>query len=289
MEDGLYPDDDSIGIDHIRAELNQIEYITKVGIRSESYDMIPDTGSSDMWIGQEGFKCLDSFHGLEVPQEDCQFNPRSKGDFPGGKIDNQNLNISYLSGVHLNGNMGYAEQALPDITVPKQQFALMNIAAFGGDGISRGILGLGLRGLTAAFTGDDPSADGSNNLMNYAPPMGTSKATRPILSFTMSRQENRSYIAFEEERNSKAEDEPVKNLPDMLVDSGMTQLVSVRGRSGYQRGILDKSQVWSVPCIAGPPTLDIVIGGKPISTHPSSTAPVAASRALVLATLSHIF
>lgn len=28
--------------------------------------------------------------------------------------------------------------------------------------------------------------------------------------------------------------------------------------------------IWSVPCDAVPPTLDIVIGGKAIRTHPSS-------------------
>lgn len=86
-----------------------------------------------------------------------------------------------------------------NITVPKQQFALVNVASFSGDTISSGILGLGLRGLTAAFTGSNPSEDGIGNLVNYAPLMetiGTSKAASPILSFAMSREENRSYIAF---------------------------------------------------------------------------------------------
>ncbi|KAI1746184.1 hypothetical protein F4680DRAFT_12735 [Xylaria scruposa] len=110
-DSGPSPEDDPIGIDHIRAELNQIEYIMKVGIGPEPYYMIPDTGSSDTWTVQEGFKCLDPYFGDEAPQEFCQFGPLFQGDFPGGKIDNQNLNISYLSGDYLNGNMGYAEQA----------------------------------------------------------------------------------------------------------------------------------------------------------------------------------
>jgi aspergillopepsin I len=103
---------DPIGIDHIKAELNQIEYIMKVDIGSEPYYMIPDTGSSDTWIVHEGFRCLDPFFGFEVPQADCQFGPQFKGDFPGGKIDNQILDISYLSGDYLTGSMGYAKQAL---------------------------------------------------------------------------------------------------------------------------------------------------------------------------------
>lgn len=88
---------------------------------------------------------------------------------------------------------------MANITVPKQQFALVNVAAFVGDGISSGILGLGLRALTAAFTGKNPVADGAHNLVNYSPlmeTMGKSKVTKPILSFAMSREEKRSYIAF---------------------------------------------------------------------------------------------
>lgn len=110
MDAGLYPKGDPIGIDHLRAELNQIEYIMKVGVGPGQYYMIPDTGSSDTWVVQEGFRCLDYFYGDEIPQEDCRFGPQFVGDFPGGEIDNQNLNISYLGGDYLNGNMGYAEQ-----------------------------------------------------------------------------------------------------------------------------------------------------------------------------------
>ncbi|KAI0457102.1 aspartic peptidase domain-containing protein [Xylaria acuta] len=308
-------EDDPVGVDHIRAELNQIEYIMKVGIGPEPYYMIPDTGSSDTWIVQEGFKCLDPYFGDEAPQEFCQFGPLFKGDFPGGKIDNQNLNISYLSGDYLNGNMGYADITVANVTVPKQQFALVNVAAFGGDGISSGILGLGLRGLTAAFTGNDPSVDGLDNLVNYAPLMetiGTSKTASPILSFAMSRQENRSYIAFggvppvstgeyttvpiqklttnsgktdyfyyvikldSVRWASETRNQSVTNPPSMIVDSGTTinlfppDIAAAINAAYVPSGARESSMVWSVPCNATPPALDVVIGGKPIRTHPSS-------------------
>ncbi|KAI0491071.1 aspartic peptidase domain-containing protein [Xylaria cf. heliscus] len=296
----LPPNDDPIGVDHIRAELNQVEYIMKVGIGSEPYYMIPDTGSSDTWIVQEGFKCLDPYFGDEVPQEFCQLGPLFKGDFPGGKIDNQNLNISIT---------------VANVTVPKQQFALVNVAAFGGDGISSGILGLGLRGLTAAFTGNDPAADGLDNLVNYAPLMetiGTSKAASPILSFAMSRQENRSYIAFggvppvstgeyttvpiqKLTTNSGRTDyfyyavkldsmrwagasknQSVADPPSMIVDSGTTlnlfppEIAAAINAAYEPAGARESSMVWSVPCNATPPALDVVLGGRPVRTHPSS-------------------
>ncbi|KAI0108623.1 aspartic peptidase domain-containing protein [Nemania sp. FL0031] len=311
----LAPGDDPLGIDHIRAELNQIEYIMKVGIGPEPYYMIPDTGSSDTWIIQDGFKCLDPYFGDEVPQEYCQFGPLFKGEFPGGKIENQNLNISYLSGDYLNGNMGYADITVANITVPKQQFALVNVASFGGDGLSSGILGLGLRALTAAFTGNNPTEDGIENLVNYAPIMetiGTSKAANPILSFAMSREENRSYIAFggvppvttgeyttvpiqKLTTNSGRTDyfyyninidsirwvsatknQSVTKPPSMLVDSGTTinlfppDIANAINNAYVPSGQREDTMVWSVPCNATPPALDIIIGGKPIRTHATS-------------------
>ncbi|OTA91764.1 hypothetical protein M434DRAFT_75704 [Hypoxylon sp. CO27-5] len=282
--------------------------------------MIPDTGSSDTWIISDGFKCLDPYYGQDIPQEECGFGPLFKGDFPDGKIDNQNLNISYLSGDYLNGPMGYANITLASVTVPKQQFALVNVASFAGDGVSSGILGLGLRGLTAAFTGNDPRNDSVDNLVNYSPiveTMGTTKVADPILSFAMSRDENRSFIAFggvppvktgeyttvpiqkvtylvnlrshittdyfyydiaidSISWNSSTINQTATNLPHMLVDSGTTinlfpRNVAAAINNAYSpAGQQEDSMVWSVPCDAVPPTLDIVIGGKAIRTHPSS-------------------
>ncbi|KAI0834550.1 hypothetical protein F5Y06DRAFT_306626 [Hypoxylon sp. FL0890] len=110
MDDIEDDPNDPEGVDTLRAELRQGEYIMQVGIGAEKYYMVPDT-------------------------EECAVGPLFKGDFPDGKVDNQNLNISYLSGDYLNVPMGFA-------------------TAFGGDGVSSGILGLDLRGLTTTFTGN---------------------------------------------------------------------------------------------------------------------------------------
>ncbi|KAI0157746.1 aspartic peptidase domain-containing protein [Xylariaceae sp. FL1272] len=309
------PEDDPIGSDHIIAQQNQIEYIMQVGIGNETYYMIPDTGSSDTWIIQEGFHCVDPFFGMEVDPQDCQFGPVFKGPFPDGKIDNENLNIAYLSGDYLTGSMGYGNITVANITVPKQQFALVDVAAFSGDQISSGILGLGLRGLTAAFTGNDPSNDSISNMLNYAPlmeTMGTSKAASPVLSFAMSRDNDRSFIAFggvppvkageyttvpieKGTLNTGKEDyyyydikidaiswsstttnKSVSDLPNMLVDSGTTinlfpsDIATAINAAYSPPGQQETTEVWTVPCNATPPVLDIVIGGKPVRTHSTS-------------------
>ncbi|KAI5865553.1 aspartic peptidase domain-containing protein [Durotheca rogersii] len=308
-------DDEPEGVDKLRAEMNQVEYIMKVGVGAEAYYMIPDTGSSDTWVISEGFKCLDPSYGIEVPQEECGFGPLFRGEFPDGRIDSQNLNISYMSGEYLNGPMGFANITVANVTVPKQQFALVNVAAFGGDGISSGILGLGLRGLTASFTGNDPRNDSIDNLVNYSPlieTMGKSKVADPVVSFAMSRDENRSFIAFGgvppvktgeytavpiQKRttysgktdyfyydikidsmswSSKTVKQTATNLPNILVDSGTTinlfprQVAAAINRAYSPPGQQEDSMIWSVACDAVPPVLDIVIGGRPIRTHPSS-------------------
>jgi hypothetical protein len=68
----------------------------------------------------------------------------------------------------------------------------------------------------------------------------------------------------------------VENLPNMLVDSGTTinlfpDDVAAAINAAYEpSGTQETSMVWTVACDAKPPALDIVIGGKPIRTHPSS-------------------
>ncbi|KAI1746183.1 aspartic peptidase domain-containing protein [Xylaria scruposa] len=142
--------------------------------------------------------------------------------------------------------------------------------------------------------------------------IGTSKAASPILSFAMSRQENRSYIAFggvppvstgeyttapiqklttnsgktdyfyydikldSMHWISETKNQSVTNLPGMIVDSGTTinlfppDIAAAINAAYVPSGARESSMVWSVPCNATPPALDIVIGGKPIRTHLSS-------------------
>lgn len=88
---------------------------------------------------------------------------------------------------------------LANITVPHQQFALVDKAAFAGDGVSSGILGLGLKGLTSAYTGRGPVKGTSQNLVRYSSIMETMAASGvadPLFTIAMSRDPDRSHIAF---------------------------------------------------------------------------------------------
>ncbi|RYP64780.1 hypothetical protein DL769_006525 [Monosporascus sp. CRB-8-3] len=51
-------EDEPEGVDSLRTELNQVEYLTRVGVGGREFLMIPDTSSSDTWMVREGFRCL---------------------------------------------------------------------------------------------------------------------------------------------------------------------------------------------------------------------------------------
>ncbi|KAK8058368.1 acid protease [Apiospora phragmitis] len=158
--------------------------------------MIPDTGSADTWLMSSSFKCLDRSH-QQQDQTACNFGPSFAGNFSGGRIADEHMNISYGGGDSLNGDMGYADITVAGITVPKQQMSLVTSASIRGNGIFSGILGLGMRGLTTSYTGSDPSNDGPATAKEYAPFVETmSNKVDPLLSVAMSRDEGRSSVSF---------------------------------------------------------------------------------------------
>ncbi|KAI2608848.1 acid protease [Hypoxylon fragiforme] len=195
------PDDYPIssgGVANLRAVAQQMQYVTQVGIEEERYYMVVDTGGADTWIVSEEFQCVDPNSGQEIAQERCMFGPLYNRDFPDGEIC-QNLNSTYNDGEYINGPMGFADITITDVTIPKQQFSIVNLAAWNGDGVSSGLLGLGFRAATTAYTGENPRNDSADNLVHYSPIMETlrtSKVADPIFSIAMSREESRSFIAF---------------------------------------------------------------------------------------------
>ncbi|GAW27137.1 putative aspartic proteinase [Rosellinia necatrix] len=143
--------------------------------------------------------------------------------------------------------------------------------------------------------------------------IGARNVTRPVLALAMSRDEDRSYIAFggvppvvttgeyttvpiqKLTTNSGKTDyfyytikldglrwasatrnQSVARPPDMLVDSGTTinlfpaDVAAAINAAYAPPGTREDSMVWSVPCNATPPALDVIIGGVPVRTHLSS-------------------
>ncbi|ETS74397.1 hypothetical protein PFICI_14263 [Pestalotiopsis fici W106-1] len=110
-----------------------------------------DTGSSDSWVVSSDLQCVDIETKVPLDQAACGFGPlydSSKGSFT--NITDESFSISYFpEGETLKGDMGYAPITLGGLTVPKQQVALVNYAAWIGDDASSGLLGLGYPAITS--------------------------------------------------------------------------------------------------------------------------------------------
>ena len=120
-------------------------------------------------MAEKGFQCF-SLNATRVPEADCLFgsagfdSSTSKTFVP---FPDKNFNISYESGEFVTGIVGFDTISVGGLRVAHQEFGLVNKAAWAGDGVNSGILGLAYPGLTSVYNGTDPSADGVNNSDSY--------------------------------------------------------------------------------------------------------------------------
>jgi hypothetical protein len=98
------------------------------------------------------FQCAEVKTEVLKPQTGCGFGPLyniAQGQFT--NITDQKFAITYFPELSsLRGSMGYAPIKLGGITVPKQQVALVDYAAWSGDGFSSGLLGLAYPPVTSS-------------------------------------------------------------------------------------------------------------------------------------------
>lgn len=82
---------------------------------------------------------------------------------------NKNFNISYGDGEFLTGTVAFETVTVGGMTVKNQEIGLVTDAAWLGDGINSGLLGLAYSGLTSVYNGTDPDDDSSSNSDPYTP------------------------------------------------------------------------------------------------------------------------
>ncbi|KAE8143530.1 aspartic peptidase domain-containing protein [Aspergillus pseudotamarii] len=175
---------------------NAMQYVATVTWGDEQFDMLLDTGSSDTWVLQEGYQCLDS-KGAPTNKSHCPNAPNFSGNYTGGRIENVHFNLTYGTGSVI-GTYGWEDITIAGVTVHNAQVASATKAYFPVRGIS-GIFGLAFSSVTSEWPGDDPSKDSGDMYMNYEPVfyrMVRQKLSLPTFSFAPERNGSNGYLAF---------------------------------------------------------------------------------------------
>lgn len=183
-----------------------IEYITQVLAGSNNLSIVVDTGSSDTWFIKQGFSCVSARDHRAALAATCGFGPAFKGDFPGGAIANKHLSVAYGNGQgpFMQAQLGYSDLTVSGITAEKQVIGLATRGYWQGDGITSGLLGLGLPALTNWLPGA-PSTTYSGDMNDrrtvsgtYDPFVSTLSKANNVTQFSLalSRDPEQSFLAF---------------------------------------------------------------------------------------------
>ncbi|KAF3763818.1 acid protease [Cryphonectria parasitica EP155] len=174
------------------------EYIAEIEWAGVPVEVIIDTGSSDTWLVQAGFTCVDE-DGNVQEEADCYFGPTFNGTFDEGSIADENFNIEYGDGEFLTGVFGYENVTVAGITVDHQQVALVNYSYWFGDSVTSGLMGLAYPLLTSAYEGSDPDADSLETQVEYNSIITTminESLIDPVFSLALERNSDGGYLAF---------------------------------------------------------------------------------------------
>ncbi|KAJ7495554.1 acid protease, partial [Mycena latifolia] len=150
---------------------SDFEYLTNVTIGGQKFSLSVDTGSSDTWVIQQGFSCFD-LDGNPQSQDVCAFgsagfNPNASKTF--APFPGVSFNITFTDGEVLLGPVGVDTVTVGGLSVEKQVVPIPTHAAYLGDGINSGIIGLSFLGGTTVFNTTDPLQASQTNQVIYSP------------------------------------------------------------------------------------------------------------------------
>ncbi|KAJ7824846.1 acid protease [Mycena leptocephala] len=180
---------------------SDFEYLTNVTIGGQKFSLSVDTGSSDTFVIQQGFSCFD-LDGNPQSQDVCAFgsagfNPNASKTF--APFPGVSFNITYTDGEFLLGPVGLDTVTIGGLSVEKQVVPIPNRAAYLGDGINSGIIGLSFPGGTTVFNTTDPLKASKANQIIYSPlflsAVRQKKVKHPYFSIALDRG------SFEQEQN----------------------------------------------------------------------------------------
>jgi hypothetical protein len=170
-------------------------FVAPLDAGGETFYVVIDTGSSDTWLINNEYTCVDPTDSSVIDESQCGFGPTYSVSATAKQIDNRNFNISYADGERLNGQMITEDLTFAGITVENQTMGLVTYAGWYGDDISSGLVGLAYASLTNQYSGSNPSADIAGLTIPYDPiltSMFNDNLTAPIFSIALNRDVSRS-------------------------------------------------------------------------------------------------
>ncbi|KAJ5876388.1 uncharacterized protein N7529_001972 [Penicillium soppii] len=128
-----------------------------VTIGNQTFMLLVDTGSSDTYVMQTGYKCVNSTDNLVIPERDCLYaNKTYHISKTYRHVRNEMFGVEYGAGL-ASGLMAYEEVSMSGVTVNTQKIAISNNSNPMGDGVNSGLLGLGYPSITSAHPANHTS------------------------------------------------------------------------------------------------------------------------------------
>ncbi|KAL8996566.1 MAG: hypothetical protein Q9169_003961 [Polycauliona sp. 2 TL-2023] len=146
-------------------------YTTNITFGTRSFEALVDTGSSDTWVVESGFRCVRGSAEITAPASSCGFGPpitaASSPTFK--RIEGQSFKIAYADNTGVTGIVGTETVTLAGITVKDQEVGIVNHADWYGDNSTSGLIGLAFPNITSAYRGNDPKYTSSSDSVPYTP------------------------------------------------------------------------------------------------------------------------
>ncbi len=163
-----------------------LAYVANITIDGQEFDVVLDTGSSDLWVAYSNYTCVNGTSNQELSQDDCGLIPTYTPGSDFETISGLNLNSSYGDGSFVTGDFANSTVELAGITVDNQTTGFANVVSFHQPGIS-GLLGLAY-----------PGAEGQASVReydNFFTKMYKTGLVSPTFSMALERNET-GYLAL---------------------------------------------------------------------------------------------